>query len=316
MTASDISFDLFKLFKSLKSFEVPSAPHKLSIFYEEKTPSDYVLCALNTIKRIIKKEGKLSKAILVFLPSKSDIYRLKIHLEEDRPTSVLVILPLHSSLSKHEQSLVFKDYDKIKIILSTNIAETSITIPDIKYVIDTGLVKNKYVSPQGIIKYSIEYISKSSALQRAGRAGRTTKGTCYRLYSGETYNSFLDQDIPRIQYEPLDSLVLDLIALGIPDVYKFPFITKPPNLNIEIALSSLKRLGIIKNDNSSNYILTDAGKVISKLPIHPKHSHLLCIPNTTHLLPRLILVVSCLSVNFELKKSKDTEKYLNQRKVI
>lgn len=307
MSASDISNDIIRFFDGLVTYEVPQASHKLSIFYEEKTPKDLILSTVDRIKRIVREKKKEEGAILVFLPSKSDIYRLKNVLDEQIEATVL---PLHSSLSRKEQSLVYKSYKSIKIILSTNIAETSITIPDVVYVIDSGLVKNKYITTQGIVQYTTEYISKSSALQRAGRAGRTCPGICYRMYSGDTYNLFSDHDTPRIQYEPLDSIVLDLVALGIKDVTRFPFISKPPVENIEQAISNLKRLCVIDKEGS----LTKTGRIISKLPISPKLAKILCVPNTSHVLNRLIAIVSCLSVNFELKRNKQTERFFTSEK--
>ncbi|KAF9764126.1 putative pre-mRNA-splicing factor ATP-dependent RNA helicase dhx15 [Nosema granulosis] len=299
MSASEDS-KILKSFESRSEFEVPATPHKLSVFYEEKTPVDYIACGVDRIRKIRHH----NKSILVFLPSKSDIYKMKTILEETERN----VLPLHSSLSKAEQKKIYKE--GFKIILSTNIAETSLTIPDVVYVIDSGLVKKKYVTPQGIVQYTTEYISKSSALQRAGRAGRTAPGICYRLYSGDTYSAMAESDTPRILYEPLDSLVLDLKSLGIKNIPKFPFLQPPPVENINLSLGVLRRLGILDKEEN----LTKIGKIISKLPIQPKLAKLLCVPNTSHILPYLIAVVSCLSVNFELKRNKQTERFFTAEK--
>ena len=304
MSATIMIDELKGFFENIALYEVPCNSFKVTVFYEDKDPSDVVQAAFDRISKIIKtKKDILSNSVLCFLPDKSYIYQVmdKLIARFDD----CIILPLHSSLSKQEQSLIYKHYDKRKVILSTNIAETSITIPDVYYVVDSGLVKCKYVGSMNTIEYSIKYISKSSATQRAGRAGRTCPGICYRLYSGNTFLKLDDYDHPKIFYESLDEIILNLLSLGINDIHKFPFLNRPSDLNIKNSLNELKRIRIIDNDTK----LTKLGEFISKLPLPPRIAKLLCIPNTTHILPELIDLASLMSINIELSCNAATKKY-------
>jgi ATP-dependent RNA helicase DHX37/DHR1 len=309
MSASSMNTELNKFFDRIQCIDIPSNTHKVSIFYEDKDPQDYVSAAYDRISKILKnKRDDKNNSILVLLPGKNDIYSLISKLSE-RYTGC-TILPLHSSLSKDDQNLIYKEYDQRKIIVSTNISETSITIPDIFYVIDTGLVKNKYVDSMNTLGYSVDYISKSSALQRAGRAGRTGPGICYRLYTGQTYSKFDELDTPKIMYEPLDEIILDLLSLGIENVYKFPFVNKPSDSSIKKSINELKRLGII----NANLELTRLGKCIRQLPMPPRISKILCVPGTSHILPELIDLVSLMSVNLEIRRNTSNKNYYTSEK--
>lgn len=128
-----------------------------------------------------------------------------------------------------------------KCIVSTNIAETSITIDGIRFVVDSGKVKEMSYDPTCKMQRLKEFwISKASAEQRKGRAGRTGPGVCYRLYSEEEYNSLEKYSTPEMQRVPLDSLLLQMMAMGLPDPRKFPFIEAPPKESIENSILSLK----------------------------------------------------------------------------
>lgn len=178
-----------KIFEKVEIFQLPNKSYKINVFFEPKTTSEYLDESFKKIKAILDAEESIipnkktqsiiipneiindSKAsILVFLPGKEDIYKLMSQLNS--LSHNIVILPLHSSLSRIEQNKVFEHYDSRKIILATNIAETSITIEDVVFVIDSGRVKHKIID-QSIVMYKTMFISKSSAIQRMGRAGRT-----------------------------------------------------------------------------------------------------------------------------------------------
>jgi HrpA-like RNA helicase len=147
-----------------------------------------------------------------------------LHMKEK-----VVILPLFANLPQEQQMKIFKTCpDQVKIILSTNIAETSVTIPGIRFVIDSGLVKIRtYKNSTGIDALKIEAVSKNSSTQRAGRAGREAPGKCFRLYSEETFSQLEDQTIPEILRCNLSGVILNLKAIGIKDVSHIDFIDKP-----------------------------------------------------------------------------------------
>lgn len=188
---------------------------------------------------------------------------------------------LHSGISLSEQRTVFqKSYLKRKIILSTNIAETSITINDVAYVIDSGLVKiNGFNSNLGIATLSLEYISKANAIQRQGRAGRTKPGKCYHLYTEQQFNSFDDYPTPEIQRISLEEVILQVRSLDRNCTFKVEdFLSKlmePPNVdNINHGLDKLISLGALREEDEK---LTKLGEYLSDIPINPTYGKLLIV---------------------------------------
>ncbi|KAI5190543.1 ATP-dependent RNA helicase DHX36 [Nematocida minor] len=199
--------------------------------------------------------------VLVFLSGLEDIddlYRmLEIH-------SSIELLKLHSSLPDAEQRLIFSRRTKpIRVILSTNIAETSITISDVKWVIDSGVQKVN-ITKDGIDTLGIVKISKSSAKQRAGRAGRVGPGVCYRLYTESAYLSMEENNIPEIIRSDISSVSLSLINMKI-DPRSFDFLESPGANSISSSLSELFILGLIDKDGE----ITELGKKVSALPVSP-----------------------------------------------
>jgi len=154
-----------------------------------------------------------------------------------------IVLPLHSALSIEEQDRVFDVApDGVrKCIISTNIAETSVTIDGVRFVVDSGKVKEMGYDSQAKMRRLQEFwISRASAEQRKGRAGRTGPGVCFRMYAESDYDAFNAYSTPEIQRVPLDSLVLQITALGLGSIRKFPFLEPPSMTNIETAIAFLK----------------------------------------------------------------------------
>ena len=199
------------------------------------------------IDLVVEKTKKIHKnlppgGILIFLPGKKDLLSVKSLLKSVLPVFETQILCLYSMLSIKKQLKIFKPYEnKRLIVVSTNVAETSITIPNIVYVIDTGLEKIKVYSGQLMMsKYITTYISQASAMQRSGRAGRTSPGHCYRLYSNAAYNNVFSQfRNPEICNSPLSTIILQLKAIGIKNVLKFPFPTVPSEVSLQESLQIL-----------------------------------------------------------------------------
>lgn len=202
-----------KLFKDFMPplIKVESRQFKNTIHYMKKTPDDYVASALTKILKIHRTLPL--GTILVFLTSKKEVIELCELLKSEVMESEMKALPFYSVLAPDKQSLVFKtpaDNQRICIV-STNIAETSITIPNVKYVIDCGKVKSKvYNSLTGTSQFVVDWISQASAAQRAGRAGRICEGHVYRLYSQALFGSMAEHTEPEILKVPIDQTVLQL----------------------------------------------------------------------------------------------------------
>lgn len=305
-------------------------PHEVSIFYEDQTVENYVEGAYNKILAILKAEKSVktnkkslcnsvkmpltisndsSASILVFLASKEDIYSLKEKLESSSSSSQIIVLPLFSSLNKYEQSKVYEKYTQRKIILATNIAETSITIDDIIFVIDCGRVKRK-LSDHNTVLYKIDLISKSSARQRAGRCGRTAPGVCYRIYSGDTFENLPDHNPPQILIEPFDSIFLQLKFMGIGNIFGFPFINQPSEQIIKDSIHSLQSLRAL--DNQGN--ITALGKRICQYPLNPRLARLLVSATSEDdvIFSKIAVITSILACGIEIKRNQNTEIYYDR----
>ena len=253
--------------------------------------SKYIDRCLNCILQIILSDEEENKNgdILVFLPGQEDIEDLQellLNKKEEIITEFqekkieFKILPLFGSLPSNQQMKIFRPlrnkFGKIirKIILSTNIAETSLTIKNIKFVIDSGFFKMRKFYPKlNIDTLKVTPISKNSALQRAGRTGRESPGKCYRLYTQEEYNNFEENIEPEIQRINLRNISLQLFSIGYNDFNNIDFIDKPPKENFNNAYEDLISLNAIENDE--NHKITELGKKMSILPMDPIYSIIL-----------------------------------------
>ncbi|XP_075729943.1 putative ATP-dependent RNA helicase DHX34 isoform X2 [Rhipicephalus microplus] len=180
-----------------------------------------------------------------------------------------------------------------KCILSTNIAETSVTIDGVRFVVDSGKVKEmSYDSASHMQKLKEFWISRASAEQRKGRAGRTGPGVCFRLYSEAEYESLAAYSMPEIQRVPLNSLLLQLVALGLPDVRKFPFLEPPSSESIEEAVQTLKEQGALTTDED----LTPTGRILSQLPVDVTIGKVLILGCVFRLVDPILSLAAALSI--------------------
>ena len=203
--------------------------------------------------------------LLAFLPTEKEINELHREIERDLGKDFL-ILPLYSRLAPGDQKKVFAESRQPKIILATNIAETSLTIPGIGYVVDTGLARiSRYHAQTKIQGLPIERISQASARQRAGRAGRVKAGTCVRLYSEADFNERIEFTEPEVLRSNLANVVLHLMALGL-DVDSFPFPDPPAPAALKGAFRQLHELGAVDGPGSDAR-LTEEGRKLSRLPV-------------------------------------------------
>ena len=225
--------------------------YPVDVLYLETPTDDYVEKAVETAFNIHTQEG--DGDILIFLTGREEIDRATQLLSERAAklhpkAQALQPLPLFAGLTTEEQMYVFEPAanNTRKVILSTNIAEASVTIDGIVYVIDTGFVKLRAYNPSsGIETLTPVPISKASAIQRAGRAGRTKPGKCFRLYTEASYHALAQTTIPEIQRSDLAPVVLQLKALGIDNIVRFNFLTPPPSSLVVRALELLYSLGAV-----------------------------------------------------------------------
>lgn len=218
---------------------------------------------------------------------------LEDHQSQDDP---LYVLPLYSLLPTDQQMKVFDEPPPGSriCIVATNVAETSLTIPGIRYVVDCGRSKErKYDKQSEIQSFEIDWISKASADQRSGRAGRTGPGHCYRLFSSAIYEDYFQQfSDAEILRTPVESTVLSMKAMGIDQVVNFPFPTAPERGNLDKAEKLLAILGALDKDKS----ITALGKSMAHFPLSPRFAKILIVGNQSGCLPYIIALVSALTV--------------------
>lgn len=234
--------------------------------------------------------------ILVFLPGERAIKECYTLLQSSKIAKKLFIIPLYGRLSREEQERVFlkTPSGKIKIVIATNIAETSITIDGIKTVIDPGFAKINFYSPRTFTESLVENaISKASSNQRKGRAGRTSPGTCYRLFSKKDFDTRELYTLEEIFRTDLSEVVLQMSELGITDFKSFDFISKPGNQGISGAIDTLRLMGALNSDNT----LSEAGKLMVKFPLLPRHSKMLVesIMRYPEVLEEVLIIAAFLS---------------------
>ena len=234
--------------------------------------------------------------ILIFLPGEADIKNCMSQLENSSVKKSLTIYPLYGRLSKEEQERVFIPTlkGKTKVVIATNIAETSVTIDGIKTVIDSGIAKVNYYNQKDFTSSLVTLpISRSSCEQRSGRAGRTSPGECYRIYSESDYTSRPEFGLEEILRTDLSEVVLRMSELGIFEYEKFPFITKPKHRAIKSAEETLRFIGAINSERD----LTKIGEYMVRFPLSPRHSRVIveAMLNYVQVLEEVIIAISFIS---------------------
>ncbi len=232
--------------------------------------------------------------VLVFLPGEREIRDTTEALRKHHPQQTEV-LPLFARLSNDEQDRIFRagGSGRRRIVLSTNVAETSLTVPGIRYVIDTGVARvHRYSARQKIDMLQIEPISQASAKQRAGRCGRVAAGICIRLYSEEDYAARPGFTTPEILRTSLASVILRMKALGLGEIGDFPFVEAPSPRMIEDGYRQLFELGAV--DDARN--ITPLGWTLSKFPVDPAIARMLVAAETEACLSDVLVIAAALSV--------------------
>jgi len=230
--------------------------------------------------------------VLVFLPGEREIRETQDILRQ-RLKPGTEILPLFSRLSVQDQQRIFSSGSGRRVVLSTNVAETSLTVPGIRYVVDCGLARlNRYSVKNKVQMLQIEKISQASANQRAGRCGRVGPGVCIRLYSEDDFKARSEFTDPEILRSSLAGVILRLSSLGFGRVQEFPFIEPPSNRAIADGTALLQELGAL-NEAAE---LTNIGRELSRIPLDPRIGRMLIEAKTLGVLPEVLVIAAALSV--------------------
>ncbi len=271
---------------------------------EDASESTYVEQAVDAVMEL-QAEGPFGD-ILVFMPTEQDI-RETCELIEARQLRSTVVLPLFARLSAADQKRVFYPAVGRKIIVATNIAETSLTIPGIRYVIDTGVARISLYSPRSrTTSLMVRPISRSSADQRTGRCGRTENGICIRLYTEEDYLNRPLYTKPEILRANLAEVILRMLALKLGDIPRFPFIDPPDAKSISDGYDLLLELGAILPrkrkapgipGSSGKWSLTEDGRTMARIPLDPRLSRMLLHARKEKCLPQILILASALSIS-------------------
>lgn len=232
---------------------------------------------------------------LIFLPGEREIREARAVIEGSASLKhEFEVLPLFARQSPAEQARVFQRSNRLRVILATNVAETSLTVPNIRYVIDSGLARiNRYNPRTRVEQLKIEPISQAAAKQRAGRCGRVMAGVCFRLYSEEEFAARPVQTDPKILRTSLAAVVLRMADLGLGEVASFPFLDPPPRRAVEGAYQELIELGAIEGQTRQ---LTPVGKLLARMPIDPHLGRLLVAGHERGCLREMRLLAAALSV--------------------
>ena len=227
--------------------------------------------------------------VLVFMPGAYEINRTIQAVRQSRLGSQCIILPLHGELPAGDQDAAVARYDKRKVIVSTNVAETSLTIEGVRIVIDSGLARMARFDPyRGINTLLIERISRAAADQRAGRAGRTAPGRCLRLWTDREHGDRAAQELPEVRRLDLAEVVLTLKASGVDDVARFRWLEPPDAKSLERALTLLTDLGAL----DSTGIITELGRRMLAFPAHPRYARMLLAADELGCVPSIALVAA------------------------
>ncbi|XP_063963631.1 probable ATP-dependent RNA helicase DHX34 isoform X2 [Lytechinus pictus] len=306
LMSATININLFSnYFKDAPVIQVPGRLYPIQVEYvpineseqssksERLDPRPY----LRIMQRIDHKYPDTERGdLLVFLSGMSEITSV---VEAARmyasQTKRWIVLPLHSSLSVAEQDKAFDIAPEgvRKCIVSTNIAETSVTIDGVRFIVDSGKVKEMNYNSQAKMQQLQEFwISRASSEQRKGRAGRTGPGVCFRLYAESDYDAFQAYSTPEIQRVPLDSLLLQMVALGLKNPREFPFIEAPPASSIENSIVFLKEQGAL----SEKETLTPVGRMLSQLPVDVVIGKMLIMGTIFKMIDPVLSIAAALSV--------------------
>ena len=321
ITSATIDVNRFSaFFNQAPVFSVSGRSYPVEVIYrpayEEDEFSlslaDQITLTINEIIDFEKEQPSSIGDVLVFLPGEREIREIAKHLTEQgreqnwRDTE---ILPLYARLSNKDQNRVFAAHPGRRIVLATNVAETSITVPGIRYVIDPGTVRiSRYSYRSKIQRLPVEPVSQASANQRMGRCGRVAEGVCFRLYSEEDFNNrpaFTDPEILRTN---LASVILKMIDSGLGKVSDFDFIDMPDSRQWSDGYKLLQELQALDAHNK----LTPAGRQMAAIPADPRLARMLITASELNCVPELLVIVSALSIQDPRERPPEKQQAADQ----
>ncbi|MGO4775647.1 helicase-related protein, partial [Lysobacter sp. 2RAB21] len=239
--------------------------------------------------------------VLIFLSGEREIRDAHQALER-RKYRETEVLPLYARLSVRDQDRVFNPGPKRRIVLATNVAETSLTVPRIRYVVDPGLARVKRYSPRGKLdRLHIEPISQASADQRTGRCGRISEGTCYRLYSEADFESRARYTDPEIRRAALAGVILRMLSLGLGHIEDFPFLEPPDSRAVADGWQQLAELGAVDEGKK----LTAIGRTMARLPVDVKLARMLVAANDHGCLREMVAIAAFLGIQDPRERPAD-----------
>lgn len=273
--------------------------HPVEIVYEARPERQaWPLAVANAVERTLERTpGDL----LVFLPGLQEIRQTARHLEALAAPRDLAVLPLYGDLPSEQQDAALLPQARRKVVLATNVAETSVTVEGVTGVVDSGLARQLvFDSRVGLDRLQLTPISRASADQRAGRAGRTQPGICVRLWSAGSHRSRPEQTEPEIRQVDLAAAVLHLWCLGETDVLRFPWLEPPKQTTVTQALTLLHRLGALEENE-----VTELGRAMIRLPVHPRLARMLIEGQRLGTVKRVALAAALLSERDPFTRSLD-----------
>jgi ATP-dependent helicase HrpA len=319
ITSATIDAEKFsKAFGDAPVIEVSGRLYPVEVRYRpldagigENGETTFVDAAVRAVAEIVGRRDPGD--ILVFMPTEQDI-RDTCELITGRFKEQIAILPLFARLSSADQHRVFRPQGMRKIVVATNIAETSLTIPGIRYVIDTGLARVSQYNPRSrTAALPVRAISKSSADQRKGRSGRVQNGICIRLYGEEDYQGRPLYTPPEILRANLAGVILRMLALNLGDIYDFPFVDRPAQKSVRDGVDILLELGAIETEKKDDrgathpYRLTERGRLMAKMPIDPRVSRMILEASSEGCLEEIVVIASALSSQDPRERPADKE---------
>lgn len=286
----------------------------------EPTDSDLYQGIIDAVEELEIEDSKRGQIgdVLVFLSGEREIREASLELKKANIKHA-DILPLYARLNSAEQNKIFNPKGgKRRIILATNVAETSLTVPGIRYVIDSGVARiSRYSYRSKVQRLPIEPISKASANQRKGRCGRVSEGICIRLYAKEDFDARPDFSEPEIQRTNLAAVILQMLSLKLGDVDKFPFVDKPDNRFIKDGFNLLSELDAISEKKSKEHgkqnVINNIGHMLAKFPVDPRIARMLIEANKRKCLSELLVIASALSIQDPRDRPAEKQQAADQK---
>lgn len=312
VTSATIDLEKFsKHFDDAPIIEVSGRTYPVETLYRpwDIDYEDITEAIVGAVDELIRTTRQKMGDILVFLSGEREI-RETSHALKKAGFPNLDVLPLYARLSLAEQNKVFQSHSGRRVVLATNVAETSLTVPGIRYVIDPGHARiSRYSVRTKVQRLPIEAISQASANQRKGRCGRVAEGICYRLYSEDDFNSRPAFTDPEIQRTNLAAVILQMLQLRIGDVRKFPFVDKPENRFVNDGFKLLEELQAVDKRGR----VTPLGKQLQGLPVDPRFARIVMAAAGQGCLQEILVIISGLSIQDPRERPADKKQAADEQ---